>query len=447
MDEGRALARLAIELGFPDVSACSPVELAGGVYESCLETAILWPLLALRAGLPADLPAGSALVQPRLRDLIDGELDRELVAAAADALGFGPPEAERALISLSVHTRLLPPAVRDLLRQPIDEATPSVAAVVSALDLRSRELQRHFGQIVAEATRSQQRLAEANLRLVVSIAKKYSSRGLTLLDLIQEGNLGLLRAVEKFDYRRGFKFSTYATWWIRQAVTRAIADHGRTIRLPVHMVETIARLMRVRRRLHQELGREPVPEETALLMGLLDQESEDRLLALAGLTVPEADDPEVAADQRRMAILGSGIVRRRDELPNALTVGLERATDRVREIVKVSFEPVSLETPVGDGENSHLADFVEDQTTPAPAELAQRRLLREQIEEALDSLSDRERLVLRLRFGLEDGRQRTLEEVGNAFAVTRERIRQIESKALRKLRHPSRSRRLKDFLE
>lgn len=263
---------------------------------------------------------------------------------------------------------------------------------IGKVPLLSAEEEIDLARRMSEGDESaKKRLAEANLRLVVSIAKRYVGRGMLFLDLIQEGNLGLIKAVEKFDYQKGFKFSTYATWWIRQAITRAIADQARTIRIPVHMVETINKLIRVSRQLLQELGREPLPEEIA----------------------KELDMP----------------------------------VDRVREILKISQEPVSLETPIGEEEDSHLGDFIQDDNVPVPAEAAAATLLKEQLNEVLDTLTDREQKVLRLRFGMNDGRARTLEEDGKEFDVTRERIRQIEAKALRKLRHPSRSRKLRDYLD
>lgn len=263
---------------------------------------------------------------------------------------------------------------------------------IGKVPLLSAEEEIELAKRMAEGDEdAKKRLAEANLRLVVSIAKRYVGRGMLFLDLIQEGNLGLIKAVEKFDYQKGFKFSTYATWWIRQAITRAIADQARTIRIPVHMVETINKLIRVSRQLLQELGREPLPEEIA----------------------EELDMP----------------------------------VERVREILKISQEPVSLETPIGEEEDSHLGDFIQDDNVPVPAEAAAATLLKEQLGEVLDTLTDREQKVLRLRFGMNDGRARTLEEVGKEFDVTRERIRQIEAKALRKLRHPSRSRKLRDYLD
>ncbi len=274
----------------------------------------------------------------------------------------------------------------------IDDHVKMYLKEIGKVDLLSAEEETELAKRMSEGDEAaKKKLAEANLRLVVSIAKRYVGRGMLFLDLIQEGNLGLIRAVDKFDYTKGYKFSTYATWWIRQAITRAIADQARTIRIPVHMVETINRLVRVSRQLVQELGREPTPEE--------------------------------------------------------LAKGLNMSVEKVREISKISQEPVSLETPIGEEEDSHLGDFIPDEDAPAPSEAASYVLLKEQLIDVLQTLTDREAKVLKLRFGLIDGRQRTLEEVGKEFNVTRERIRQIEAKALRKLRHPSRSKKLKDFLD
>ncbi|WP_035445239.1 RNA polymerase sigma factor RpoD [Atopococcus tabaci] len=281
---------------------------------------------------------------------------------------------------------LAPPGVK------INDPVRMYLKEIGRVDLLSADEEVSLAKrIEAGDDEAKQELAEANLRLVVSIAKRYVGRGMSFLDLIQEGNMGLMKAVEKFDYKKGFKFSTYATWWIRQAITRAIADQARTIRIPVHMVETINKLVRTQRQLLQDLGREPTPEEIGAEM----------------------------------------------DLP----------TEKVREILKISQEPVSLETPIGEEDDSHLGDFIEDHDATSPDENAAYELLKEQLEDVLDTLTDREENVLRLRFGLDDGRQRTLEDVGKVFGVTRERIRQIEAKALRKLRHPSRSKQLKDFLE
>ena len=333
------------------------------------------------------------------RDRVDGEMDADLREALVRRRRRANPDyddalAEERLVQVSVVTHLFPKRLLNHMLNaagPIEQLLPAADDFDQRLEPVALRCERHIGILKEDAYLSEKRLTEANLRLVVSVAKKYIGRGMSMLDLIQEGNIGLVRAVEKFDYRKGYKFSTYATWWIRQAITRAIADQARTIRIPVHMVETINKQVRVSRRLVQELGREPTFEE-----------------------------------------IGEGM-------------GLE--AQRVREIVKVSQEPVSLETPIGEEEDSHLGDFVEDEKMVAPDAAAGQQLLKETVDAVLRSLSPRERKVLQLRFGLDDGRSRTLEEVGREFNVTRERIRQIEAKALRKLRHPQRATRLRDYIE
>ena len=315
----------------------------------------------------------------------------DAIAAASQRLDVTPEQLEESLRRRVVEWELLPAQIHELLQQTAADPWPDDEYVLACLRRDLGGLERRWERAIQEGEAAKVALTEANLRLVVSVAKKYVGRGMSMLDLIQEGNLGLIRAVEKFQHHKGFKFSTYATWWIRQAITRAIADQARTIRIPVHMVETINRLIRTSRRLQQELGREPTSEE--------------------------------------------------------IGVEMELDADRVREIIKISQEPVSLEMPIGEEEDSSLGDFIEDHKILAPADAASRKMLKEQMDDVLGTLSERERQVLAMRFGLDDGRTRTLEEVGKAFGVTRERIRQIEAKALRKLRHPSRSKKLKDYLD
>ncbi|MCS7283227.1 MAG: sigma-70 family RNA polymerase sigma factor [Anaerolineae bacterium] len=327
----------------------------------------------------------------------------------------------RVMLELLIYLLLLPPETLEVYREHWrrKRATPTMWALRGKVPSEDA-LAAAWADVDQRAAEAQQDLIQANLRLVVSIAKRFIGRGIAFLDLIQEGNLGLLRAIRKFDHTKGFKFSTYATWWIRQAISRAIADQARTVRIPVHMIETMSRLARLQQDLTQQYGRPPTPEELALEMGFLEEE-----------------DAELV---RRSLATG-------EPLPRSVQRNLRQAVARVRNILHLAQEPVSLETPVGEEESGHLGEFIEDETIPSPDDATSQHMLEEQIRGILDLLTDRERAVLELRYGLRDGRAYTLEEVGKALGVTRERIRQIEAKALRKLRHPGRSRRLRDYLE
>ncbi len=339
----------------------------------------------------------------QFRGLVDGEMDLDFRRYSAAKLKHSEDQLHLEIVQLSTITHILAPYLSEMGEEAgsEDDLVPPADVLVEKLAPLEEKLGYDFDALKRNGTNSEKRLIEANLRLVVSVAKKYIGRGMSLLDLIQEGNIGLIRAVEKFDYRKGYKFSTYATWWIRQAITRGIADQARTIRTPVHMVETINKLVRVSRRLVQEYGREPTSEELA--RGMNESAKPDDFRAYT---------PE-----------------------------------RIREIQRMSLDPISMETPIGDEGDSHLGDFIEDASAVSPVEAASKQLLHEQVEDVLASITARERRILQLRFGLEDGRSRTLEEVGREFGVTRERIRQIEAKALRKLRHPSRSRNLRGYFD
>jgi RNA polymerase primary sigma factor len=375
----------------------SPV---GIVFQILAQLSKAYPVVQIVAEHVGINPSGNVtetIRNPKFRSAIDDVVDASLIEATAKGTGKGTSAAEDAIVNLSINSQLLPPQLLELLARDKTswqklKGLQTNDKFLSRIEAHSNEFKLHFARVQAEARASERHLTEANLRLVVSIAKKYIGHGMPLLELIQEGNIGLIRAVDKFQYRKGYKFSTYATWWIRQGITRSIADQSRAIRIPVHMVETINKLLRTMRQLVQELGREPSYEEIGGRLGI--------------------------------------------------------SPERVEEVMALFFrEPISLDMPIGEDEDSRLGDLVEDNASLAPTEATSQQLLKEQIDKVLGELTEREKKVLQLRFGLKDGHARTLEEVGKEFNVTRERIRQIEGKALRKLRHPTRSRKLKGYLD